>query len=360
MIVAELEQRLFAKHSVMTLDRVKEPRLWAAVEWIRTMACPEGYWGYASATATCLCSLALALWRDPASDKVLRSACGWLLQTSRSGTWETPWDSAIALRAIELAGHGNHETALLGKETALNLVHQGVPLKPHHAAQSLNLATLVKHESRGAWTARCREMLHADTNPYVQGQVIHALINGGAYDESLDGPLQMLSTFVQAELPSASTFLSYVVALQALAASHEHEKVVSLALDNIFTDAYRTDGSWYHEPWYTAWALCALHEVKAVRRLVIFSPDLNREFDSAKKQLDDLIHEEEKSVVAEVARRRKVSLFSGLAVILVAGLCTAVVFWQESNPLFSSGLITGTLLLLLGVVWGVLWPLLRD
>jgi hypothetical protein len=360
-VVTGLEQHLLMRNTVLALDRINEPRIPAAVDWLRSVINPNGSWGSNSSTATCICALGLTLWKQPGPDPQVEASCGWLLESSRDGSWETPWETAVALRALERAGLGNHQTAILGKQKLLALNPSEAELKPHHRAQVLNLITELRaYDIREAWISKCDADLPQVDSPYIVGQIVHALLSANNLSANCDAALKQLRDFSLSGPPEAATFLPYVVALQALASSGaEYEETVGIALDHIFTDAHRTDGSWYHDSWYTGWAVCALHDVHAVRRLVIDAPVFGKEFRQVHERLQELNSLELARHKSELGLRRRVAIYATLMVILVALGTVVLIDWQQDNPIFSSGLIVTIILGMLGLFWRVLWPLLR-
>jgi hypothetical protein len=361
-MVAGLEKHLQIRNTVLTLDRINEPRIPAAVDWLRAFINPNGSWGCNSSTATCMCALGLTMWKQPGPDPQVEASCRWLLESSRDGAWETPWETAVALRTLERAGYGNHPISILGKKKVLALNPAEADLKPHHRAQILNLITeLGAHDLSDPWIARCdADLPRTKNSPYIMGQIVHSLLSANNSSVNCDTALRQLKDFLLAGPPEAATFLPYLVTLQALACSGtEYQETVGVALDYIFTDAHRADGSWYHDPWYTGWAVCALHDVHAVRRLVIDAPVFAKEFRLIRDRLQELEKEDLARQRSELRSRRRVAIYAALVILFVTLGAVVLIEWQGNNPVFSSGLIVTVILGLLGVSWRGLWPLLR-
>ncbi len=362
LIVADLESHLLTRHTVLRLDRVNEPRISAAVDWLRSVMNPNGSWGSESSTATCICALALTLWKEPGRDKHVTTSAHWLLQSSRDGAWETPWESAVAIRALERAGLGNHPIVIRGKERLLSINPAEADLKPHHRAQILNLITELRAYDLGeSWVARCDADLTRSNSPYVMGQIVHALLSANSRSNNCDVALKTLQDFTLSGPPEAATFLPYIASLQALSCSGgKYEETAGIALDHIFTDAHRKDGSWYHDPWYTGWAICVLHEVQAVRRLVIDAPAFAREFQVVHNRIAELSTIEIQHKKTDLRSRRQVAACVAVLVLLAGAGAAILIDWQANNPIFSSGLIITVILGMVGLFWRVLWALLSD
>lgn len=89
---------------VVDLSEGDEPRIEAALDWLELVCHPDGYWGYRSPAVTAACAEAVTTWRPAIAERALRSSAEWLLTRADDGSWETVWDSAVALMAVTKCG----------------------------------------------------------------------------------------------------------------------------------------------------------------------------------------------------------------------------------------------------------------
>jgi hypothetical protein len=339
-----------------------EPRVQDAVSWLLNVRHGEGYWGHRSPAITATCCLAIAEWRPPDAEHVLGLSAEWLLEQADDGRWETLWDSAVALHAVLAAGRSDDPRT----RSALEHLRRSEPRlatgRPHHAAQVLALAQSARWPSQlhRRWTAQVRRELPTRRDPYVAGQAVHALLATGTTPDDLSVELDALAEYLRSTPLSTAAFLDHAAALRALAASGGHEAVVDETIDEMFGSAWRRDGSWYHDPWYTAWALLALHEVRAVRRVVVEQPRFNAYMADAAAMVEVLRDDEQRATRREHRDRLRIVGWILALEAGVVGLGYAAFVLPDSSRLFSSGLgVTSVLAVLTAGLRG-LWPLLRP
>ena len=267
-------------HHLRSVDLASgdEPRIEAALQWLLATRSGRGYWGYQSPAVTATNCLAIAAWKPAEATSLIGPSIAWLLEQSDETGWETLWDTAVSLAAITSASQSRSSGV---QELVNRLVDNGPEnAKPHHAAQVLLLGVENRWDLtvQRQWADRVRDTLNQRDGSYVLGQAVHALIASGDSPSELDTELGWLSDYLIDTPLSTSAFLDHASALRALAISGAYSDTVDHTVDEFFGDAHRRDGSWYHEPWYTAWALLALHEVRSVRRYVVEQPAMNRYF----------------------------------------------------------------------------------
>ena len=267
--------------TTMTLSEEVEPRVTLALQWLMTVRTEEGFWGYQSPGGTALCALAIESWLGIVYTREnLESTASWLSSRWEDGLLETAWDTGVAGRVLYLLSARQHKTTREIQERLLAYDPEGDwSNNPHHGAEVLNALAIMEAdlELRDAWASKLTTLLQTEKYaPSVLGQVVYALlVNGDRSPSTLEGPISTIVQYLENTRMSNAEFLTHVHSLRALAASTQYRDVVGITLDKMFSDAYRQDGSWYHEPFMTAWALLALREAKAVRRVIIELPTFN-------------------------------------------------------------------------------------
>jgi hypothetical protein len=307
---------------IMPLSEEGEPRVSLAIQWLLAVRDEEGFWGYQSAGDTALCALAIESWLGlvPTLEQ-LESTIAWLARAWEDGLVETAWDTGVAGRILYLLGTRRLKTIREVQEqlTAFN-PEDDWSGNPHHAAEVLNALAVMEadFELREAWATKLTTLIQTEEYTVsVLGQVVYALlVNGDRSPDSLEDSISKLAHYLENTRMSNAEFLTHVHALRALAATAQYRDVVGLSLDKIFSDAYRQDGSWYHAPGMTAWALLALREAKAVRRVIIELPTFN-------VLVERTYHEVEALQTQERTERRRtigVGAALGFSVAVLGGL----------------------------------------
>jgi hypothetical protein len=360
--VARLHVDLDGHHQVVDLSERGEQRITAAIDWLISVRHPDGYWGYRSPAVTSTCTLAIGLWRPVEATELLRPSADWLLDQAHEGAWETVWDSGTAVAAVHLAGLGRQSGAKQAAEHLLSLDPSEATGRPHHAAQVLAAAELCDWHpaKKDRWVDRLVQDLNPKAGAYVLGQAVYALLGASRPVADFADELDELARYLTDTPPSTAAFLDRAAALRALARAGTHADIVDRTIDEFFGSAYRRDGSWYHDPWYTGWGLLALHEASAVRRVVIEQPRL----DDYLARLDNLVTRvrDIEAGQANVERRERLVIMaaSALLVLGLVGAALAVFELPDTNRLFSSGLAVSLLLTVVAVAWHLLWPALRG
>jgi hypothetical protein len=337
-----------AHHRTLELSEETEPRVTRSLDWLLATRNPEGDWGYGSPGGTALCCLALHTWRPVAASYSLPGTVDWLTHQSDEGSWETTWDTAISARAIYLLDPRRSRILRKARECLL-AYDPGADWRanPHHAAQILSALAVFGESTRhlDPWSDMLRELLNQEDyrmtlEPSVQGQVLHALVvYGDCAPSSVSKTVDSLALYLDSSRMSNAGFLDHVHALQGLAATKSHHDVVGKTLDTLFSDAYRPDGSWYHEPFMTAWALLALKEAHAVERVMLELPALNSYVERCIRSVRDLALQERKD------RRLSVSVGFALGASLTTLVAIEVLYGGESR------LITGLVITVLTAIF---------
>lgn len=213
---------------------------------------------------------------------------------------------------------------------------------------------------RDRWCAQLAQDLDPNAGPYVLGQAVFSLLAASRPVADLADELDELARYLAETPPSTAAFLDRAAALRALARAGTHPDVVDRTIDEFFGSAYRKDGSWYHEPWYTGWGLLALHEASAVRRVVVEQPRLNDYL----ARLDDVVAviRDRETHQARADRRERLTVMAASALLTIGfiGAGLAVFTLPDSNRLFSSGLAVSLVLTVIAIAWSLLWPSLRG
>lgn len=347
-VLGGLGDSLAAYHETLDIGEASEPRVSQALDWLVANRADEGYWGYRSTAVTALSAVAIAAWRPSEAGEVLAPTAEWLCTQADDGAWETPWDSAVALVAVYLSGFEGEPAARRASERMLAVdPSEDWRGRVHHAAQVLNAHAVLgaSQDRRDSWSDALARLVSIDDGPYVCGQAIHALlVNGRRNPADFREEIEMLGSFLDRTPLSTSAFLDHAAALQALAATEEHSDVVGRTLDKMFAASFRRDGSWYHEPWYTAWALLALREAEGVRRIIVEAPAFNRTIRQAEEAVDAIETAEKDAHQTEV-RQRRITALLGFAVAADLGaLVTVGVLWSDTDSLLVSGVLVSMLL----------------
>lgn len=334
-VLSSLRLELNRRQQTVRLTERSDPRITQALEWLLARQDPDGFWGYASPGGTALCVLALRYWRPTPDSAELIPATDWLCGQAADGLWETYWDTAVAVRAIYLVGaDANNKVFKEAKKHLLELdPHDSwVTERPHHAAQVLNALadTGAAVSYRNQWSDVLRAALdRAELGTSVRAQIVHALMRSGNVPaDELSRSIDPLAHYLTRATLSNATFLDQVHALQALAVAKTHDNIVFENLDKIFVDQ-RRNGSWYHDPYLTAWALLALYEAQTVTRVVMELPAFNKEVERARGNVRRLARLERINVAAAVALGAAATglawvavSFSAITGLLITGLLT--------------------------------------
>jgi hypothetical protein len=349
-------------HQVVDLSERGEQRIRSAIEWLLAVRHQDGYWGYRSPAVTATCCQAIALWRPVEAEALLRPTAEWLLSQAHGGTWETTWDSGAVLAAVCSAGLSRDPRAQEAAAALARLAPDDTAGQPHHGAQVLSAALLCDWPpaKKQRWADGLLQDLDPRHGPYVLGQAAYGLLSVGRPVGDMQDTLDRLAEYLTDTPPSTAAFLDHTAALRALARAGTHPDVVDRTIDKMFGAAHRRDGSWYHEPWYTAWALLALHEASSVRRVVVEQPRLD-DYLAHADQVVNVVRDLETTATEAERRARLVVMTS--TVLLVVGIASAlltVFALPDTNRLFSSGLAVSLLLGVVAVAWRLLWPALTE
>jgi len=267
----------------------------------------------------------------------LNSTTVWLSRCWEEGILETPWDTAIVGRTLYLLG-GQKKVVREIRDRLLEYnVEDDWSDRPHHGAEILNTLAVIEAdlELRDAWCHKLRMLVQTEEYvPSVLGQMLYALlVSGNGSPGSLEDPIGQLVQYLETTRMSNSEFLNHAHSLRALAATAEYSEVVGITLDKMFFDAHRQDGSWYHEPFLTAWALLALREAQGVRRVVMELPAFNA-------VVERCIHDVEQLEAPE-RKERRVSISVGFMIgFSVAALGGLGIFYAGDSLLISGILVT--------------------
>lgn len=360
-VLEELEHH----RQVVDLRSGDDDRPSKAVDWLlATRNQVDGYWGYRSAAVTATCIVAVAIWRPSPPPPDLQDAGKWLVSQAVDGRWETVWDSGMAMSALEVLGQMRPNVAGAATKNIYDLHPARESIPAHHCAQVLlwHLTANAPLSQRQIWIDATLKALHPHAGPYVIGQAIHALVVAGVNpaNDTITSFVDPLAEHLRQTPLSTSALLDHTAALRALAVVPGHEEVVDLAVDSLFSSALRSDGSWYHDPWYTAWALLALHEVRSVRRYVVEQPTMHRLMESLSKVPDAIVEVEQVRKSREVVDRWKLLGWAALFLVTVLAVPCVVLLLPDTNRLFTSGIAFTVLLWPLVRASKALWSLLRP
>jgi hypothetical protein len=347
---------------LVDLTNGDDPRTGNAVRWLMAVRNSDGYWGYRSPAITATSVIAINAWDTAGAHLNLRSSAEWLQDQAVDGCWETWWDTGAALQA--LAALGFTHTAVSQRALDQTLATDPVDLRvgAHHMAQVLGALDAVGADRsfRDRWAEATIASLDAQAGPYVVGQALFALLSHGVPSDEFPSQTEELARYLRTTPLSTSALLDHAAALRAVAAARTFPDVVDETVDGLFSSAYRSDGSWYHDPWYTNWALLALREATGVGRFVVEQPAMHSylsDLRTAPIQVED----SERSRSRQEYRNRWNLLGAALLVqFAAAGLVAALTVLPEDNRLFSSGLAITCVISLLALGWRFLWPLLRP
>ncbi len=340
-ILTRFREDLARRHAAtIILSEASEPRVALALQWLMTVRNQEGYWGYASPGGTALCALAMESWWGLAQARPqLATTTAWLSRCWEEGTLETPWDTAVVGRVLCLLGGQKKAVREIRDRLLEYNVEDDWSDRPHHAAEILNTLAVIGSdlEVRDAWSAKLRTLLQTEEYvPSVLGQVLYALlVSGNGNPDSLEAPVGRLVRYLESTRISNSEFLNHAHTLRALAATAKYTEVVGLTLDKMFFDARRQDGSWYHEPFLTAWALLALREAKGVRRVVVELPAFNAAVERCIRDVEQLGAPERKE--------RRLSIGVGFTLGFSAAALGGLGIFYAGDSLLISGILVTAL-----------------
>lgn len=359
-----LRSELITDNQAFALNEASEPRVSRAIEWLLANRTDQGWWAYRSPTVTSLACLAIARWRPGEAEHLLKESAEWLLGLAEADTLETPWESAIMLRTLAVLDYGTTPEAVSLRGRLLELpIDASWARRPHHAAQIVSALAVcrVDAEMVADWSNCVREHVPPDTDPYILGQAVYALaVHTSVSREELAPHTEALSKFVKESSCTTSSFLQYTSALLALGALEDHSESVGRALDKLFSAGYRRDGSWYHDPLFSSWALLALSETRSARRVIIELPTFNSAFDQARRRYEDLSASLQVQVLDATKKHHLAALLAALLVSNVWALLVVALLWNRTQSVAISSILVGLLLIPLPILIARLREALRS
>lgn len=346
---------------LVDLTRGDDPRTSDAVRWLLAVRHVDGYWGYRSPAITATSAIAVSAWNAADAHLTLRSSAEWLQDQAVDGCWETWWDTGAALQALAALGFVHTAVSQRAMDRTIGVDPVELKVGAHHMAQVLEAlrAGGIDRPHRDRWAEAIIASLDVQAGPYVVGQAVFALLSHGIPLEEVSSQIEGLVQYLRTTPLSTSALLDHAAALRAVAAGRAFPDVVDETVDALFSSAYRSDGSWYHDPWYTDWALLALREATGVRRFVVEQPAMHSYLADLRTVPLQVVKAGQVHGRQEYRNRWNLLGAALLVQAALAGLIAALTVLPEDNRLFSSGLAITCVISLLALGWRVLWPLLR-
>jgi hypothetical protein len=315
------------------------PLIAPALAWLQNSRHPDGYWGVEDVAATSLACLAIARWRPHTAEATLEQSANWLSSQAVEGSWETYWDTAVAIQALVAAGR--RKTPLLHQ--ALGYLRSLAPSDEqawaegvHHAAQILTALAIcdAPPDLLGQWTDCIRKHLTIDAGIYVCSQAIYAMIaSGTATPERVSEELEYLEHYITVSgRPSEGGLRDYAPAIQALSVVPSRTQLVAEKAGAI-TAAYTPKRAWYKEPRQTAWALIALHSAGSVTQIVIDRSSFNHAFSVTELAVPQ----------GQRQARLRVATWTGALILQLEAVGSLVAFWNHTSSLAINGVAVGIL-----------------
>ncbi|GAB86828.1 hypothetical protein GORBP_081_01110 [Gordonia rubripertincta NBRC 101908] len=316
------------------VDEQSDPRVQQSMEWLISSQLPSGGFGNNSPAYTAMAVKTIRQWR-PAwrqSDGFERAALH-IVSSASGGRLETVWDTAIAVSALE--GSAAAHPFVAAATNYLTQIGPSTQLKPHHAAQLV--ITLVSAQpgcsTIPSWIAMLRTQRVHPATPYGLGQVSAALANASDASVELRRQCDELSDWLGSVEITKANFVEYCSALIGLSGSSHpaHAARVSACIDDLFNDGRRLDGSWYHDPWETSWALAALRLASARKTVSMPVHDLALVLEDT-ESLADLLQEEYDQQIARLGSKYfwRVLAYSQ-AVLVLIGLAIYGIFLSSDS-----------------------------
>lgn len=322
-----------------TEEALESPRdeVVEALDWLASRQRVRGYWGEEQEGTTALAMIALKLWserpdtaagamaRAAVDDDALSDGAAWLAEQARDGRWETPWYSAIAIRAMRLADFRSPvlEEGQAYLEALDPANDQEWCDRVHHAAQILLALHELDpdHSAIPAWTDCIKRNLESRDGPYVCGQAVHALVSCTTTPASELPVIDDIREYLENTPLSKSAFMNYAPALLALALSEESaDDLVTAKANELFSKRER--GSWYRDAEMTAWALLALHSVHSLTQIVVDKGTFNSAFATAYA-----------AIPAEQRKLRRLAAAYGAGLVVVTAAIVAALLWGPDDSL---------------------------
>lgn len=298
---ARIATVLHRQREVITITR-EDSRIARAIAWLLDTQEASGAWNNDNIAATAIVVLALAELSEPVAKWQIASdvkescdrAATFLCDQYFGTRFEhTIWDTSMTVRALCASGRSRSDVVERQIAWLKDLDITEMRARPHHLAQRV-LAFLAAGAPASAVLDAANEIVDLLTSdsgrhsPYVLGQTAEAL-----RATNVTAPLAALNDDLLDFLSNASVdsanFVNICAAVRGLSppdtaaiAENVRTNVASLFGDTCF----RADGTWYHDPTATAWALRALTPFS--REIVIRAPkaELMHEVNHVLDQMD--------------------------------------------------------------------------
>lgn len=344
---ASLRQQIQLYERLENTDTRADSAAQNAVSFLHAWQCQDGSWAQGAILDTNLTLQALGCWAPTSVDWLTRSgaqggiesAWNWLDKRQVRGEWENVWNTAGLIQAassFQLLSRPSVERAIewLSDQTRTqHWVDKNLPLQ-HTAQAVLAFSRLGLKDDQSAATEILISQLKMGTplSAYTAGQVLEALVKSGenTESESVAGLIELVSEKLLDEYVSISNFLDICSSFKGLGAAkggvQSEDPALQRTLGNFFSpNRLIEDGSWYRDISSTAYALLALTEVRATRRIEAYPAELYRPLETTRLKLH-------KAVTSTIHERNRVASAGALAAISLAGII-AIGFIQVVGPI---------------------------
>ncbi|OYT37975.1 MAG: hypothetical protein B6U89_06520 [Desulfurococcales archaeon ex4484_58] len=311
-----------------------------AIEWLKSVQHPGGYWGYRSVADTGLAILALATlgikdekWeiRLETGEKFeggVSKAVNWIKSKCTEYNCEgNIWDTAIVVRALLELGIKDEwvfkSINWIYENTIENYKHE----KPHHVAQAIiALARYGDLKRARELTNKLKEILiNIELKDcYVLGQVIEAFVATGLdpFSPEIDKYVRYIENELRESVKtgiSETTFQETVVGLMGLIKSHRvhlEDDVIQMLIAEIlkYPERRKPDGSWYHDAKKTALALLALNALGHMPRVEVHPRILYETIGKYEKKIISVLREYDENTARKIREIKKGYLFTALGI----------------------------------------------
>jgi hypothetical protein len=347
--IAGFRDALAAHERVVLTEQL--PVVESGIDWLLEARHPDGYWGVEDVAETSLCCLAIARWRSSDGPRLLDTSADWLCSQSTDGSWDTNWDSGVALQALLALDRKGDVNVLRGLDRLQDmdpLDDQAWGPYPHHAAQVLSALrdSGVGADGLHSWSKCIARSVAEQEDIYVLSQGVRAILASGTMSPSeLDREIGTLTSYLlRQRRPSEGELRSFAPAVEALSFTSDNEALVHDKAATI-AGAWSDKRAWYKSPRHAAVALKALHAAGSACEIAVDKPTFNAQFGHAFDRFP-----------IELARERRNAALLGAAfsMLFVIGLLV-VALWDRTDSVFVSGLILTILVIAIPSVARALW-----
>jgi len=348
-IFDEFREKLRNMEKVVEVSPEYEDNIRKAIQWLKSVQHPDGYWGTKALADTGLSLLALSnlgvrgyeKWEIPSDigkpyEGGIEKAVMWLKKKCGVyGCESNVWDTSVVLEALTKLGIEDELRNTLAQWLSKYVSENFKSLKLHHIARAIiALYTFNDKESAKKIAERLEERLKSFENlddAYVCGQIVEALslLGYDPYDKPLSDIVNFLQNYLEKksiEGLSEPEFQSVVVAMNGLATSRVLPKdspIIKRLVGELFRfpERFKPSGSWYEDAKKTAFALTALSKLKKIAKIDVHPSVIYDKLDYYQNKILEIINNANDNIknMSRELFRASLFLIVGVSSLLILG-----------------------------------------